>query len=264
MVKQVNSAPLARLTLGQHCDLHTQHNNLIAATGAEALHLTTLAPEYDALVAQERSIVKRQTTYVSTASLEELDEKRDHMSRIIMGIIDYQVNSSIATKAAAAKVLQALCAPYRHVARSDYRTETRELDGMIALLSSEENMAHLTTLNLTQEMEELMLLNARFDSAIQMKQNEAAERMPQTTLSTEELRHAIDAKYAEIVQMVNAYAVVQPSPEIENYITQLNAIIMLVKQSAATLNKGGEEEDPDTPEEPDTPVESDTPDTPTA
>lgn len=221
--------------------------------GAEALHLTTLAPEYDALVAQERSIVKRQTTYVSTAALEELDMQRDHMSRIVMGIIDYQVNSTIAAKAAAAKVLQALCAPYRHVARSDYRAETRELDGMITLLSSEENMAHLTTLNLTEEVAELMLLNAKFDSAIQMKQNEAAERTPQTSLNTVELRHAIDAKYAEIVQTVNAYAVVQPSPEIQNFITQLNAIIMLVKQSAATLNKGGEEEDPETPTDPETP-----------
>lgn len=242
MVLQINPAPLSQWPLGLHNDFHNQNNGLILATGAAKLYLEKLAPEYAELVAQENSIVKRQTTYVSTATLESLDEERDHMVRIVLGIVDYQANSTIEAKASAARVLQARCAPYRNVARSDYRTQTREVNGLIALLSGEEEMAHLATLNLTEELAEVVRLNAQFDIAIQEKQGEAVERMPQTTLTTEELRKALDAKYAEIVQTVNAYAVVQPSAEIESYITNLNAVIMLLKQSAATTGKDGKDE----------------------
>lgn len=265
MVLQINSAPLSQWPLGLHNDFHNQNNSLILATGAAKLYLDKLAPEYAELVAQENSVVKRQTAYVSTATLESLDEQRDHMVRILLGTVDYQVDSTIAAKASAARVLQALCAPYRNVARSDYRTQTREVNGLIALLSGEEEMAHLTTLNLTEELAEVVRLNALFDIAIQEKQGEAVERMPQTTLTTDELRKALDAKYAEIVQTVNAYAVVQPSAEIESYITNLNAVIMLVKQSAATQGKKKEEEESkDESEAPETPENSETPETPEA
>ncbi|MBQ5693840.1 MAG: hypothetical protein IIV71_01065, partial [Bacteroidaceae bacterium] len=53
------------------------------------------------------------------------------------------------------------------------------------------------------------------------------------------------------VQTVNAYAIVQPTDEINGFIAQMNALITLTKRSAASVGKGCKEEEP-TPETPET------------
>lgn len=242
---QVNSLPLSSYPIALHNDYHYRSNSLMQGVGAEALHIEALLPRYSELVAMENSIVKRPTTYVSTEQLLVADKKRDTALRILLGIIDYQSRSGIAAKAAAAQALQAKCAAYKNTARSDYRSETRELEGLIAVLNTEESLAELATLNLTDELTELARLNAEFDSFIQSKQQEAVERMPQINISTEELRQELDKQYATIIQTVNAYAIVQPTEEINTFIRNLNALIMLVKQSAATLGKRAKEEEED-------------------
>ena len=56
----------------------------------------------------------------------------------------------------------------------------------------------------------------------------------QTSTDTETLRSEIDGIYADIVQIVNAYAVIQSTSVIEQFITDVNAVITLVKRSAAS------------------------------
>lgn len=240
---QVNSHPLSSYTIGLHNDFHNRSLTLMQAVGAEVLHIEALLPRYSELVAMENSIVKRATTYVSTAQLLVADRKRDTALRILQGIIDYQSRSDIAAKAKAAQALQAKCAAYKNTARSDYRSETREVYGLISVLSTEESLAELATLNLTEELAELVRLNDAFNAFIRDKQQEAAKRMPQINISTEELRHELDTQYATIIQTVNAYAIVQPTEEIRNFIRNLNAAILLTKQSAATLGKSTKEEE---------------------
>jgi hypothetical protein len=113
--------------------------------------------------------------------------------------------------------------------------------------------ARLATLALTEEVEALTLKNAQFDVAFNQKMQEEVERMPQTSIDTEELRKQIDAKYSEIVQTVNAYAIVQPSEDINNFINQVNALLTLTKRSMASMGKDSNQEDPTKPETPDTP-----------
>ncbi|MBQ2363019.1 MAG: hypothetical protein II287_05365 [Bacteroidaceae bacterium] len=113
--------------------------------------------------------------------------------------------------------------------------------------------ARLATLALTEEVEALTLKNAQFDVAFNQKMQEEVERMPQTSINTDELRKQIDAKYSEIVQTVNAYSIVQPSEDINNFINQVNALLTLTKRSMASMGKDSNQEDPTEPETPDTP-----------
>ena len=119
--------------------------------------------------------------------------------------------------------------------------------GLISVLNTEEATAYLTTLNLTEELEALVLKNAQFEVLMSGKLMEEVARTPQTDIETTELRKQLDAQYAEIVQTVNAYAIVQPTDEINGFIAQMNALITLTKRSAASVGKGGKEEEP-TPE----------------
>ena len=84
-----------------------------------------------------------------------------------------------------------------------------------------ENAAHVTTLALTQEVEKLAEANAIFSIEMQKKSMEMAERMPEKDIDTATARAECDRLYTEMVAIVNAYALIQPSEAINNFVTQL-------------------------------------------
>lgn len=258
MVNQINPCPFTHFTVGLHCDTHNQAYTLMNATGAETLHIEKLLPEYHKLIEEENGLVRRATAYVSTTSLKDADKKRDNAAGVILNVTYAYTTSTISAKRTAANALDAMLAPYKGVARSAYRTETRELNGMIAVLQSDAATAHIATLGLTSDVEELVLANTQFDLIMQQKQMEESARSPQTTLSTDEVRVAVDAKYQEIVQVINAYAVIQSTPEIEQFIVNLNAILRLAELDATRGGKQNKDTEEGTTPETETP-ETETP-----
>ncbi len=251
---QIQNYGLTSLPLGLYASFHEQTYSLIQATGAEALHITDKAAEYDASLALLNSIVKRATAYVSTKKLNDADAVRDNAMGLIFNIITAHLTNTIVNKRQAAEALDAMVAPYRKIRHHEKGTETREVAGLINVLSTEEATAYLTTLHLTEELEALVLKNAQFEVLMSGKLAEEVERTPQTDIETDELRKQIDAQYAAIVQTVNAYAIVQPTDDINNFITQMNALITLTKRSAASVGKDGKEEEK--PAEPEAPAET--------
>ena len=132
-----------------------------------------------------------------------------------------------------------MVAPYRGISNHEKRTQTREVAGLLAVLNKEEAMAHIATLNLTEEVTLLAEKNATFAAVYDEKLQEEVERLPQKDIDTEELRKQVDAKYAEIVQTVNAYAIVQPTEAIEAFIAQMNGLISLTKPSSGGSSGSG-------------------------
>lgn len=246
MFTQINPIALSGMTLAVHNSYNGEAYELIAVATPEALHIEALAVEYKRLLDLESSIIKRATAYVSTSSMKMQDQKRDNILGVIMQIINAHLTSIIEEKKNAAMWLDAKVAPYRNIRNHDYRTQTREINGLIAVLTTDEAMAHVNTLGISQELEVLAQTNALMDQALDEKLMEEVNRTPQTDINTNELRSQIDDVYGQIVQTVNAYAVVQTTPEIETFITQMNALITLTKRTMASLGKTSEEEEPET------------------
>ena len=236
---QIQSIAFTSYNLGLHCDYHYQAYGLMTKAGAEVLHIGTLLPAYAELVEMESSIVHRQTTYVSTEQLKAADKARDNAVGVVMKVIQAHCSTTIETKRTAAKALDAMIAPYKGMTEHAYRTETREVAGLLAVLNKEEAKAHIATLNLTEEVAALTEKNAAFEAVFNEKLQEEVERLPQKDIDTEELRKQVDAKYAEIVQTVNAYAIVQPTEAIEAFIAQMNALISLTKPSSGGSSGSG-------------------------
>lgn len=260
---QANTIAFTHATHGVHCDTHNQILGLMLATGAEVLHIEKLLPEYQQLIETENSLVRRATAYVSTTTLKDFDELRDNAVGLVINVVNAYTSCTIEAKRKAALALDAMLAPYKGITHHTYRSETREVNGLISVLQSEAAAAHITTLGLTAEVDEIMLKNAEFDITMQQKQMEEAARTPQRDLSTEEVRAAVDSKYKEIIQVVNAYAVIQSTPEIELFIVNLNAILRLVEQDIARSGAKKKEDDPTEPTEPTDPTEPTTPEEPT-
>ena len=227
------------LNVGLHNDFHYQAYGKMKATGAQALHIENLLPAYGELVELESSIVRRQTTYVSTVQLNDADKVRDNAMGVILNVITAHKTNTIEAKRSAALALDAMVAPYRGISNHEKRTQTREVAGLLAVLNKEEAMAHIATLNLTEEVTLLAEKNATFAAVYDEKLQEEVERLPQKDIDTEELRKQVDEKYTEIVQTVNAYAIVQPTEAIEAFIAQMNALISLTKPGSSSGSSSG-------------------------
>lgn len=239
MATQINVMGFSYLNVGLHNDFHYQAYGKMKATGAQALHIENLLPAYGELVELESSIVRRQTTYVSTVQLNDADKVRDNAMGVILNVITAHKTNTIEAKRSAALALDAMVAPYRGISNHEKRTQTREVAGLLAVLNKEEAMAHIATLNLTEEVTLLAEKNATFAAVYDEKLQEEVERLPQKDIDTEELRKQVDEKYAEIVQTVNAYAIVQPTDAIESFIAQMNALISLTKPGSSSGSSSG-------------------------
>ena len=259
MATQINVMGFSNLNLGLHNDFHCKAYSKMKAAGAQALHIENQLPTYGELVELESTIIRRQTAYVSTKQLNDMDKERDNAMGVILNIITAHKTNMIEEKSKAAHALDAKVAPYRNIRYHEKRTETREVAGLLAVLNKEEAKAHIATLNLTEEVALLAEKNAAFEAVFNKKLQEEVERLPQKDINTEELRKQVDEKYAEIVQTVNAYAIVQPTEAIEAFIAQINALISLNKRASGSSSGSSTGGTTDTETEP-TPEPEPTPD----
>ena len=117
---------------------------------------------------------------------------------------------------------------------------------MLAMLDAEAEA--VATLGLTEEVEAVREANAAFDTEFQKKTEEMSARMVQSDVKSEDAVAEANALYEDIVQTVNAYAIVQPSDEINTFIASVNGLVGTYLGIAGSSSKGGKAEGGDTPE----------------
>lgn len=262
MATQVPIFPGSQLTLGAHCNFHTSSVNLLTATGAETLHVKDLFELYKAAVEVEASIVNRQTSFVATEAMKRADKVRDDMLAVINGIISAHKYTHIEAKLVSYMALSSAYAPYRNIRAHEYSRQTAEVAGLLAALNSEANIEHVQNLALTDEVAQLAMANAQFAVEFDKKTTEMATRLPEKEISSEEARIECDRLYAEIIAIINAYALIQPTEAITGYVTQQTGIVETYRLIADNTGKSkdkdnGKDNDgsndneatPETPEE---------------
>ncbi|MBO4984514.1 MAG: hypothetical protein J6C87_02595 [Bacteroides sp.] len=246
MATTINSLPMSQLTLGSHSDFHTRVNNLITATGAEELHVATQAAQYAEAVAVEASLVKRETTFVATEIMKQADKTRDHLLGVVNSVVQAHAYNPIAEKAEAYNYLSAVIAPYKGIAAHEYSRQTSEVNGLVTALSTTDGAKYIALLGLTTEVEQLALANAQFSVEFDKKTAEVATRAPKSDISSDDARLACDNLYNEMVQLMNAYALIQPTDTLTTFITELNGIVETYRTIAANTGKSSSTKTEDT------------------
>lgn len=247
MATKINTFAVSHLTKGAHCDFHNRVNNLITAIGATELHIEALAAQYAEALATELSIVNRETAFVATASMKEADKLRDSLLSCINAVVNAHQWNPLADKKTAYTYLAALIAPYKGIRDHEYSRETSEVTGLLADLNAAEAKTHVATLGLAAEVAALEEANQAFAAEFDKKTMEAAARAPKSDISTKDARQACYALYTQITDLVNAYALIQPSDAITQFVTQLNGIVQvydsIASQSGSSSSKKEEEEE---------------------
>lgn len=138
-------------------------------------------------------------------------------------------------------------APYRGIGEHEYSKQTAEVKGLIDLLALPENAAAIELLGMTDEVEGLKEANDDFEANFLSKAAEASGRAAQTGLPSKAVIAKANTLYAEIIQIVNAYAIVQTTDVIDKFIDDLNGLVSLYARIAGASASGGSAPDGSNP-----------------
>lgn len=222
-IVKLKSPGLHKLNNAEYANLANRMLNLAADTGAEALGVEDDdLDRYSVLLSQLNDLVSRSYASAETAELEELDKQRDTLGKYIIDTVNAGQNLPIASKAAAAKALWLVLKPYKGFHDLPNQQETTVVSGMVLDLSKTENEPHVSSLGLTDFVNELNLVNTRYQTLTDQRtlSREAAKTDNSKTLRTE-----MDALYDYITTVGFCMSVVTPTEDTARFIAQLNAII---------------------------------------
>lgn len=225
MPNQIKTFAMTRMTIGSCSDFHNQVMKHIATATPAALHVEDQMEAYEAAAETLASIVNRQRAFVSTKVLADTDRVRDNAVTIIIGTARLFRNSPVEEQSAAAELLYPQFSPYKGITKHEYSKQTAEVRGLLGVLDEEANREAAATLNLTGVIEALRTANATFETSITARTAEISERMPQSDLKSEDAVEVVNGLYKNIVQVVNAYAIVQPTEAINTFIENLNGTV---------------------------------------
>ena len=248
MATQIKSFGKSRMTIGSCSEFHNNALDLITKTTPAELHIEALEPAYSQAVGQLAGIVNRQRAYISTAQLADTDKVRDNAVGTISSVVIAYQTTPVEDKRQAAMLLDPQLAAYKGIRQHEYSKETAEIKGMLGVLQAEDNQAAVSLLGLDDEVTALAEANAAFEAAFLGKAQEKSTRMDVEDLESEQVVGQANALYEQITQTVNAYAIVQPTDEINTFIASVNGLVGTYSGIAGSSSKGGKAEGGDTPE----------------
>lgn len=225
MATQIKTFALSQLTIGSCSQFHSIVCRFIDTATPAALHIEALEPAYKSAAATLSSIVNRQAAFVATKEMKAADARRDSAAGTISSVVNAYLTTPVDEKRAAANLLSPKLAAYKGIRKHEYSKETAEIKGMLGVLRAEGNAAAVTLLGLDAEVEALSEANDLFEAAFLDKGKEESERMDVSDLKSEDVVNNANSLYGQIVQIVNAYAIVRPTEAITTFITDLNGII---------------------------------------
>ena len=251
MAKQIRTFGMSNMTVGACVTFHTTTLKYITTTTPEILHIENKIEAYREKAKQLELLVNRKRAYRTTPEMRSIDYVRDRAVGTINGAINSFYTSPVEEKRLLAQRLSQDLAAYRGIGEHEYSKQTAEVTGMLRILDLEENKTAIARLGLTEEVEALRQANEEFAAMFDERVLEVSASKDQQDIDSLKLMREVNAMYQDIAQVINAYAIVQPSDEIDEFITKMNGLVGAMAAVAGTGSGTGSTEG-ETPENQDT------------
>lgn len=216
---------MSKMTIGSCKQFHDTIYGFIKTSTPAKLHIESVEPAYKKALDTLEAIVNRQRSFIATANLAETDKVRDNAVGTISSVVNAYRTTPVNDKRAASQLLYAQLSAYRGIGQHEYSKETAEIKGMLKVLTADGNAEAVATLGLDAEVEALREANEAFEAALLSKGEEKSKHQEVSDLKSADVTGQANALYEQIVQIVNAYAIVQPTEEINTFITQVNGTV---------------------------------------
>lgn len=238
MVKQIKRIGLTKLLVGAFYEFHAGIRTYLEEKAEESYGLAELLTRYDKSVRTLLDIINRRQGSLFTEELVKLDKKRDESVSAFFAQVDAYAKSPIETQNYHGKILQRVIAPYRGITKNEFNKETAQIWGMTVDLTSIDVGSSLTELKLVPLFNIMQDDNTAFEKMISQRVTDKTTLAKQD-INTKEIRAEITALYNEIIQRLNAIAVLEPDYKIEYHVKWLNAYIDQYRLVISHMRPGG-------------------------
>ena len=250
-IKQIEDFRVESLDNGSHFAYHTTVVGWAKADTHVAAKFPTFINPYDTALGEEDRVIKTSPKNMLTDDIAASDQLRDELYRSYRDIVKAMDGIAIPEMAAAAKILQQHIKDYRINVYAQLDKETGNLLNFTNDLKGK-YAEQVAALNLTNIVEKLAEANEQ--TAELLRQRDIANKNREVG-ATKRARGSVDKAYRNLIQMVNAHALVEGEADYADFIDQVNSLIRRYRQQVLGQTSGSktpDEEDEPTPE-PETP-----------
>ncbi|WP_430974149.1 DUF6261 family protein [Sunxiuqinia rutila] len=223
---------LYKLRNGEYFQFMSDFKKLLLKLSPAAFHSEAEFTDFNTAFTKLDEELRVDQGSVLTKELQNIDQDRDNIWRAIDMRINATLLCTIAEEVEAAKRLRRLFDLYGDLRRISYNEETAGLTNLLGDLAKPGNAGFVTTCGLDTWVTRLNELNGAFKA----KQNERdTELAYKSSGSAKLIRLEIDPLYKLMVERVNALVSLNmQTPEIENFIKELNQKIKTMEHTLAT------------------------------
>ena len=231
-MRVINIFNLVRLKNAPHVQFHNNVSSLVTAVGISKLPFAQLYALYQTALDNEKESLLLITKSEITAVIVERDGKRDATFRGFADVVKGYRNHFDPDKQHAAERLWHLFQHYGNLARQSFDAETAAINDFLKELKKPEIASEVTTLKLTDWVEQLTLTNTEFNEATMARFCETTNR---TTFRMKTARVETDKYYRAIVSSVENIVLIGGTlpADLQHFITELNAIVAHYKHIVA-------------------------------
>ena len=236
---------LYRLRNDEYFQFMTDFNSLLETLTPLAIHSEAEFAAFNIALTKLDAELRVDQGSVLTEELQKLDTDRDNTWRAIDMRIDATLLCTIAQEVEAAKRLRRVFDLYGDVRRVTYNEETTGLTNLVGDLTNTENADFVTTCGLGTWVNHLRELNVAFKSKQNQRDTELANK---NSGNAKVVRDEIDPLYKKMVERTNALVSLNMhTPEIENFIVELNQKIKTLENTLATREGRNANSEPSVP-----------------
>lgn len=250
-----------KLPGGTHNAYHREIITLIDQYTAAALHIEALFQLYKEAVELQRSLTRKVSASSYTTDIVKGNELCDLWIRTFIAVQKAYMIAPVGSDTRKhAEALKPIAQAYDGIHRQEQSKQTTETQSMLEKIRSNETIqAAITALGLDIVISSLEEENERLEENIRLRNREEAERkiLFGDNTATKQ-RTVVNDLYKQIVERVNAYAIVEPTEAIENFIVHVTATAEYYANIAARDNKANKPNlSPETKPNPDESKEED-------
>lgn len=242
----ISSIDLPRLRNAEYVQFQKDLVSIIQRNDAETLNITTKFQTLQTRLNELDVLFKRTLANENTKTIEELDAKRDQaITGIGMLITSYTYHFNVTLRTAAEKLNDSLQVYGTGISRLNYQAETATLTNLINDWETKTDLQEaLTTLNLTDWINELKSLNTQFNTIYLNRTQEYGNASPETLKGKREQTNEDYYNLRDRINALHTLVETEDSP----YQTVINQINALIEQYNELINTRGGNSSSDTQE----------------
>ena len=235
-ILQIESIKLTRISVGAHAKFHDFVVQFTEETETGVLPAEDLFLSYKKEVDILFLAINRDGRLSNTSEISAKDGVRDKFLRQLFNFVrSVLLISPIEEEREMGEVLDSVLSRYHGIMRNEMHKETAEITALIKDLRAIDSDNLLKKANLNLIIDRIEQANLDLKKEVDVRVQEESKKI---RVNARKQQKVVNEHYNRLVLYINAYAVANPNPEMDDFIRKINALIDEFKSVLSRTRSG--------------------------